>query len=67
MISLDSSSTIDNIEGVTTGQGHHEHFLRPLTPQDPWLQGTDDLGRIPKSYSLFPDYQEDMCTDHQPQ
>ena len=39
MISSESSSTIDNIEGVT-GQGSHEHFLRSLTQQEPWLQGT---------------------------
>ena len=40
-ISLESSSTIDNILGVTK-QGHHERFPRPLIHQEPWFQGIQD-------------------------
>ena len=59
-MSLKSSSTIDTIWGVTRG-GLRESFPRPLTHQDPWLQGISDLWRTAK-HSLFLDFWEDTCT-----
>lgn len=46
MISLESSSTMENIQGVT-GQGHFLQCPRSLTHRDPWLQGINDLQRTP--------------------
>lgn len=65
VVSLESSSTVDNnILGVTK-QGHHEHSPRPLTHQEPWFQGVRDLWRTPKHPSLFLDAWEDMSTGPQ--
>ena len=63
MVSLEASSTIRQY--LRSGRWCHKYFPRPLTHQDPWLQGVSDLWRTPKHLSVFLDAQEDISTEPQ--
>lgn len=64
MIFWECSSPIGNVWGVT-GWRHPKYFPKPLTHQDPWLQGMSDLWWTPKHWSLFPDAWDNKHTGPQ--